>query len=57
MDGNGLMVTMREFQSSQPRSFPRWEGYDLLVDVDIVNPLLKKQWERNRRSNIVVFVV
>ena len=55
MDGNGLMVTMREFQSSQPRSFPRWEGYDLLVNVDIVNPLLKNNG-RETEDLILLFL-
>ena len=55
MDGNGLMVTMRELQSSQPRSFPRWEGYDLLFDVDIVNPLLKNNG-RETEDVILLFL-
>ena len=51
MDGNdGVVVNKSEFQTSRPRSFPGMGEYDLLFNVDIVNFLLKKQWEERQKA-------
>ena len=41
MDHNGIVVNQPESQSSDSKLFLRWEIYDLLFNVDIVNHLLK----------------
>ena len=51
------MVNELEFQFRDPSSFPGWGGNNLLFDVDIVNLPLKKEWRRDRRPNVIVFVV
>ena len=45
MDRNGVPVNTSEFRSSDPRSFPRRWEYDLPLNVDIVNLLLKSTGE------------
>ena len=51
MDGNdGVVVNTSEFQTSRPRSFPGRGEYDLLFNADIVNLLLKKQWEESQKA-------
>ena len=58
MDHNGVMVNTSYFHSSDPKSFPGEGEYDLLVNVDRVNFLLKNiEGGRNRRPNFVIFVV
>ena len=57
MDHNGILVHTSEFQPSDPRSFPEWEEYDLLFNVDIVNLLLKNNGGRDRRLQFGIFVV
>ena len=51
------MVNELEFQFSDPSSFPGSGGNNLLFDVDIVNLPLKKEWRRDRRPNVIAFVV
>ena len=51
------MVNELEFQFRDPSSFPGWGGNNLLFDVDIVNLTLKKEFRRDRRPNVIVFVV
>ena len=51
------MVNELEVQFRDPSSFPGWGGNNLLFDVDIVNFPLKKEWRRDRRPNVIVFVV
>ena len=49
MNGSdGVVVNTSEFQASRPRSFPGRGEYDFLFNVDIVNLLLKKQWEERQ---------
>ena len=57
MDHNGILVYTSEFQTRDPRSFPWWEEYDLLFNVDIVNLLLKNTGGRDRRLQFGIFVV
>ena len=42
MQRNGVVLNMPESHYSGPKLFPGWAEYDLLFDVDKVNPLLKK---------------
>ena len=42
LDHSCVLVNKPGSQSSGSRSFSRWEEYDLLFDIDIVNLLLKK---------------
>ena len=52
------MVKVPESLYSEPSSFPGLEGRDSLFDVDVVNLVsVKKQWLRNRRPNVVIFVI
>ena len=51
------MVNELEFQFSDPSSFPGSGGNNLLFDVDMVNLPLKKEWRRDRRPNVIAFVV
>ena len=39
---NGLVVNELKLQCSDPSSFPVWEEFNLLFDVDIVNLPLKE---------------
>ena len=51
------MVNVSESNSSDPRSFPGRAEFNLLFNVDIVNPLLKNKTWRDRRPHFVVVVV
>ena len=50
------MVDQPEFQSSGQSLFPGWGEFDLLFNVDILNPLLKNNG-RDRRLSVGIFVV
>ena len=51
------MVNVSEFNSSDPSSFPGRAEFNLLFNVDIVNPLLKNKTGKDRRPHFVVVVV
>ena len=57
MDHNVVTVNTSGFQSSNPRSFPGMGEYDFLLNVDLVNILLKNIEGRDRRPHFVIFVV
>ena len=57
MDHNGVMVNTSYFHSSDPKSFPGEGEYDLLVNVDRVNFLLKNNKGKDRKSHFFIFVV
>ena len=51
------MVNVSESNSSVLSSFPGRAEFNLLFNVDIVNPLLKNKTWRDRRPHFVVVVV
>ena len=52
-----LMVSNTIFALAGPRLFPGAQNLTLLFNFDIVNFLVKLNGRRNRRPNIVIFVV
>ena len=52
---NGVVVDQPEFQSSGQSFFPGWGEFDLLFNVDILNPLFKNNG-RETKGLVLAFL-